>query len=105
MYDSVGFHLDEKYFPDPERFDPERFSDENKHSIQQGTYLPFGNGPRNCIGSRFALMQIKAILYNLLLNFSFEPNGKSQIPLKLKKSSFNMGAEKGVHLELRPRKK
>lgn len=55
-------------------------------------------------GSRFALMEIKAILYSLLLMFSFEPNSKSQIPLKLKKTAFNMAAEKGVHLELKPRK-
>ncbi|XP_055309672.1 probable cytochrome P450 9f2 [Sitodiplosis mosellana] len=100
-----GFHHDPKYFFDPEKFDPERFSEENKHNIQPGTYLAFGIEPRNCIGSRFALMEIKAILYYLLLDFSFEPNEKSQIPLKLKKSSFNMRAEKGVHLELKPRKK
>lgn len=43
-------HLDEKYYPNPHKFDPERFSDENKHNIIPGTYMPFGNGPRNCIG-------------------------------------------------------
>lgn len=41
---------DPQYFPDPERFDPERFSDENKANIVNGTYIPFGVGPRNCIG-------------------------------------------------------
>lgn len=45
-----GLHRDEKYFPNPERFDPERFNDENKDSIIPGTYIPFGVGPRNCIG-------------------------------------------------------
>lgn len=45
-----AFHHDPNFFPDPEKFDPERFSDENKHNIKSGTYLPFGTGPRNCIG-------------------------------------------------------
>lgn len=45
-----AFHHDPQFFPNPEQFDPERFSDENKHTIQAGTYLPFGTGPRNCIG-------------------------------------------------------
>lgn len=41
-----ALHHDEKYFPDPEKFDPERFSDENKHNINQDCYMPFGVGPR-----------------------------------------------------------
>lgn len=41
---------DPAYFSNPEKFDPERFSDANKDNIQPGTYLPFGIGPRNCIG-------------------------------------------------------
>lgn len=45
-----GLHFDPKYYPNPERFDPERFSDDNKHNITPGTYVPFGAGPRSCIG-------------------------------------------------------
>lgn len=45
-----GFHHDPNYFPEPEKFDPERFNDENKKHIIPGTFLPFGYGPRNCIG-------------------------------------------------------
>lgn len=40
-----GFHLDEKYFPNPEKFDPERFNDQNKQNIKQEAYIPFGMGP------------------------------------------------------------
>lgn len=48
-----GIHRDERYYPDPEKFDPERFNEENKRNIHPETYLPFGVGPRNCIGSRY----------------------------------------------------
>lgn len=47
----VGIHRDPEYYPDPDRFDPERFSEERKHTIVPSTYLPFGSGPRNCIGT------------------------------------------------------
>lgn len=45
-----SIHHDPRYFENPERFDPERFSDENKRNIKSGSYIPFGSGPRNCMG-------------------------------------------------------
>ncbi|XP_037029354.1 cytochrome P450 9e2-like [Bradysia coprophila] len=95
-------HHNPIYYPNPDKFDPDRFSDENKHNITPGTFAAFGQGPRNCIGSRFALMEIKVILYTLLLNFTFEANEKTQIPIKLRK--IELAAKHGVHLELKPRK-
>jgi len=99
----MGFHRDPKYFPDPLRFDPERFNDENRGSIDPDTYLPFGLGPRNCIGSRFALMEIKTVFYYLLLNFSIEVNAKTQIPLKFALNPIGMKTEKGIWISLKPR--
>jgi cytochrome P450 len=47
----LGLHHDPKYYPDPERFDPERFNVAEKKKRPQFCYLPFGEGPRMCIGS------------------------------------------------------
>jgi cytochrome P450 family 9 len=97
------FHHDPQYFPEPEKFNPDRFSDENRKSIDPDTYLPFGIGPRNCIGSRFALMELKTIMFYLLQNFSFEVTEKTQIPLEYEKVPFGMKPEKGIWIGLKPR--
>lgn len=80
---AVAIHRDPKYYPDPMRFDPERFSDDNKKSIPANTYMPFGLGPRMCIGNRFAMLEMKALLFYLLKDVTFEPSVKSCIPLEL----------------------
>lgn len=52
MYSIYSMFKDETYFPNSDKFDPERFSDENKEGIiHPGAYIPFGIGPRNCIGN------------------------------------------------------
>lgn len=101
---TIAIHSDPKYYENPEKFDPERFNEENRSKIDTGAYLPFGVGPRNCIGSRLALMEVKVIVYNLLKDFSFESYEKTQIPLKMAKNFFALQAENGVWLELKPRK-
>lgn len=98
-----GLHHDPKFYPNPKRFTPERFSDENKASINPDAYLPFGVGPRNCIGSRFALMEVKAIVYYMLMNFSFEKTANTQVPLQLK-TGLTMSPEKGVFVNFKPRR-
>lgn len=45
-----GIQYDPKYFPNPDVFDPERFSENNKQNVQPFTFIPFGDGPRICIG-------------------------------------------------------
>lgn len=53
VYVSIhGIHSDEEYWENPEIFDPERFSEEKKKNMNQYTFLPFGQGPRVCIGKR-----------------------------------------------------
>ncbi|NWH74052.1 CP3AT protein, partial [Piaya cayana] len=64
-------HRDPGCWPEPEEFRPERFSKENRESFDPYTFLPFGAGPRNCIGMRFALLMVKVAVVVLLQNFSF----------------------------------
>uniref|UniRef100_A0A8D0L282 unspecific monooxygenase n=1 Tax=Sphenodon punctatus TaxID=8508 RepID=A0A8D0L282_SPHPU len=76
-------HRDPEYWPEPDEFRPERFSKENKETLNPYVYLPFGAGPRNCIGMRFALLTIKVAMVSLLQSFTFRPCKETEIPLKL----------------------
>ncbi|KAK9752578.1 Cytochrome P450 [Popillia japonica] len=96
---------DPKYFPNPDTFDPERFNDENKGNIKPYTYIPFGSGPRNCIGSRFAILEAKTIFFFMLSKFTFVAIDKTQIPIKLSKKSFNLAGENGIWVGLEQRSK
>jgi cytochrome P450 len=63
---SYAMHRDPEFFPDPEKFDPERFSPEREAHIPKYAYLPFGAGPRVCIGNVFAMMESRIILATIL---------------------------------------
>nr|BBE49548.1 cytochrome P450 monooxygenase [Adoxophyes honmai] len=98
-----AIHRDPAYFPEPHKFDPERFSEENKHKIQPFTYMPFGLGPRNCIGSRFALCEVKVMVYQLLQHMKVEPSEKTTIPVQLAKDSLGIRIKGGHWLHLTAR--
>jgi cytochrome P450 len=63
-------HRDAKYFSNPEQFTPERFSKERAAEIPRYAYLPFGAGPRICIGNSFAMMQARLILATVLQHYT-----------------------------------
>nr|XP_018912197.1 PREDICTED: cytochrome P450 4C1-like [Bemisia tabaci] len=67
-----GLHRDPKYFPDPEKFDPERFTPENSKGRHAYAYAPFAAGARNCIGQKFAMMEMKIVISYLIRNFTFK---------------------------------
>jgi cytochrome P450 len=59
---TYALHRDPRFFPDPDRFDPERFAPGWEERIPRYAYLPFGGGPRVCIGNGFAMMEARLIL-------------------------------------------
>ena len=70
---SFALHYDEEYYPDPDKFDPDRWSEDNEKQISPNAWMPFGMGPRNCIGMRFALEEVKLALCSLIHKFRFFP--------------------------------
>lgn len=68
-----AIHMDEKYFREPEKFDPERFSFGTKEDIRNFVFLPFGEGPRACVGARLGQMQSMAGIAAVLQKYTVEP--------------------------------
>ncbi|KAK4874005.1 hypothetical protein RN001_013365 [Aquatica leii] len=97
----VGIHWDPRYFPNPKKFNPERFSDQSK--IPLSSYLPFGLGPRSCIGSRFSLMENKILFFHLLSKFDIVTTNKTSDSIKLKKDTPNLVSANGIWLGLSKR--
>ncbi|KAK5641862.1 hypothetical protein RI129_010409 [Pyrocoelia pectoralis] len=75
-----AIHRDPKYYPEPEKFDPERFSDENKHQINRSVYFPFGAGPRTCIASKFSIYVCKLVLVRILQVYQILKCGEETKP-------------------------
>ncbi|RZC38626.1 p450 domain containing protein [Asbolus verrucosus] len=94
----LGIHHDEEYYPDPEIFDPERFSEDNRRIRHQYAHIPFGQGPRICIGSRFGLMETKIGLTSILKHFKLSVNSKTREPLMMSPQSFILAAVGDVWL-------
>lgn len=100
---TIGIHHDAEYFPDPQRFDPERFSEANRPNIDTMAFMPFGLGPRSCIGMRMAQMELKAFLFVFLRRFELLRHETTQIPLRFGRGGFGLLPERGINVHLKPR--
>ncbi|KAF5286958.1 hypothetical protein FQR65_LT12417 [Abscondita terminalis] len=96
-----GLHRDPKYYPQPDVFDPERFNDENRKKIKPFTYLPFGEGPRSCLGAKFATAQAKIALVTMLNKFQFSLNAKTPAVLKGYYGTISLTFPKSVWLDVK----
>ena len=81
---SYALHRDARFFPDPESFDPERFAPGWEDRVPRFAYLPFGGGPRVCIGSGFAMMESRLVLGTVAQRYQLrlEP-GQQVVPVRL----------------------
>jgi cytochrome P450 family 9 len=99
-----ALHHDPEYFPEPNKFKPERFLDDNKDQCNLNAYFPFGLGPRSCIGNRFALLEMKVMLFHLLARCDLKSCERTVIPLKLKQKGLSIRIAGGCWLNVVPRK-
>jgi len=99
---TYGIHRDPDFYPKPDVFDPERFSEEATQSRHPMVYLPFGDGPRNCIGSRFAIFQTKIALVKMLRNYKFETCEKTPVPYVNDPRAFivTLRSKDGIYLKI-----
>ncbi|XP_021967530.1 cytochrome P450 3A56 [Folsomia candida] len=79
---AFAVHFDEKNFPEPYEWKPERFLPENKESMNQYAFLSFGQGPHNCIGMRFAKEEIQMTMASILKSFRFEDTEGAKLKMK-----------------------
>ncbi|KAI7815325.1 cytochrome p450 [Rhyzopertha dominica] len=79
----LSMHRNEKYWHDPLSFKPERFSRENTGKDDLNAFFPFGGGPRVCIGQKFAVMELKTLLANVVRKYKISTNYKNIDEVKL----------------------
>ncbi|KAH8418307.1 hypothetical protein KR222_009568 [Zaprionus bogoriensis] len=97
----ITYHAqrDPDFFPEPERFNPDRFSAEHNSNIDVFAYAPFSAGPRNCIGQKFAMLEMKSTVSKMLRHFELLPLGEPVQPVM----NLILRSETGINLGLKPR--
>ncbi|XP_038223021.1 cytochrome P450 6k1-like [Zerene cesonia] len=102
---AIGMHYDENYFPNPLEFNPERFMPENEKNITPFSYLPFGEGPRNCIGKRFGQISVRHALAHVALNYKVKPlaNGPKPSEVEFEKHGLFLVPGQDLYVDFIPR--
>lgn len=96
-----GINWDEDIYPNPSKFDPDRFSPEETQKRHPFTQLGFGEGPRICIGMRFGIVEMKLGLAKILLRYKFTlDRSKTSVPLKFAPNNFILTPSEKIFLNL-----
>lgn len=91
----LGLHRDAKYFPEPDRYNPDRFTSADFNSK---AYLPFGEGQRNCIAYRMGILATKVALVMLLSKFNFQASNKHEIEFAA--NTIALDSKQGIKLKV-----
>ncbi len=103
LYSIFLTHRHPAFWPDPDAFDPDRFLPERRREQVPYAYLPFGGGPRNCLGMAFAQAEAKLVLARLLQGWTFAPEPR-RVSLHMGATlEPRMGHGAGVLMRVRPR--
>lgn len=100
-----GLHHDSRHFENPETFNPDNFTETAKASRHSFTYLPFGEGPKICIGMRFGLMQIKLAIVTILRTFDISLSAKTKRSLTFVPITFVTNSREDILLSFSKRQK
>ena len=101
MMPTLPAHLDPEFFPEPEKYQPERFLKENADNVIPYTWRPFGSGNRVCIGQRFAMMEMKLFFAKFIAKFKIIPTEKSGLVPELGAFGFFLYRESMAKVEPR----
>lgn len=102
MSPTMVVQKDPKAWTEPERFDPDRFLPENVAQQHGMAYQPFGQGPRNCIGKRLALIEIIYTVGRIVERFSLEPGPSQKENLELRFYSMVCEPREGPWIKFKP---
>lgn len=98
-----SIHRDPELWPEPEKFDPERFNPDNECERHAASYIPFGIGPRQCMGRKFALLELKTALCKLIFKYEFSVCPGNEESVKLKVPLITICPTKNVVLNVKVR--
>lgn len=98
-----SIHRNPDLWPDPEKFDPERFSEGWEYDRHPASFIPFGMGPRECIGKKFALLELKMALSKLVRRYEFSLSSKSATTLIFKVPLISINPVKNIVLRVKRR--
>lgn len=99
---SFAMQRDADVYPEPEKFHPERFLEKAQGGMGNAyTFIPFSAGPRNCIGQKFAMLEMKSVVSKILQHFEISIDGSNSEPVLI--AEIVLKCVNGIHLNFKPR--
>lgn len=100
MIPSYAFNHDPDAWPEPSKYDPERFANITASEIHAKGFYPFGEGPKNCIGERFGKIQTKIALVMMIKHFKLSRSDKTIFPVKFNTNIALLAPKHPIYVKL-----